>query len=62
MPISYLPGQADLPQTAPTDSQWLASQSAKLIKANKPQLACDVGLFSDDRNQLDLLERATKTK
>lgn len=27
------------------------------LKPAKPQEACDVGLFSDDRNQLDLLDQ-----
>jgi hypothetical protein len=60
MAVSYLPGQFDLPQTAPTSSQYLAFKSANLIKANKPQLPCDVGLFGDDASQLDLLELARK--
>ncbi len=54
--VSYLPGQQDLPETAPSSQQYLACKVANLIKPRKPQKPCDHGLFSDDANQLDLLK------
>lgn len=56
MAVSYLPGQMDLPQTEPTSSQYLAHKAANTLKPTKPQLPCDHGLFSDEANQLDLIE------
>lgn len=53
---STLPGQFDLPQTSP-DLAGLARLKAKApLRPNKPQFACDIGLFSDDANQTDLIE------
>jgi hypothetical protein len=51
-----LPGQLDLPET-PERPAELAKQLARApMMAPKPQLPCDVGLFSDDASQLDLIE------
>lgn len=53
---STLPGQFDLPQTSP-DLAGLARLKAKApLRAAKPQSACDIGLFSDDALQADLLD------
>jgi hypothetical protein len=47
---------SDLPGTAP-DPVGLARQlAAKPLLSPKPQQPCDIGLFSDDANQLDLIE------
>jgi hypothetical protein len=41
-------------ETAP-DPAGLAKQRAREpLRPNKPQAACDVGLFSDDARQIDL--------
>jgi hypothetical protein len=58
MAISDLPGQFDLPGTE-------SRSNPKSIPNRFPnrfpiQLACDVGLFSDDAAQLDLLDLARK--
>jgi hypothetical protein len=46
--------------TAPQVADLLARRSAEKLKPVKLQHACDVGLFSDDRAQLDLLDLARK--
>jgi hypothetical protein len=33
-------------------------QAAAPLRPRKPQQQCDVGLFSDDRQQMDLVETA----
>jgi hypothetical protein len=48
------PRQADFPQTEDDTAGMLRRKSAAAIKPNKPQAACDVGLFSDDARQIDL--------
>lgn len=60
MAISDLPGQLELPQTQ-TDSQSNPNSIPKSIPNRLPvQLACDIGLFSDDASQIDLLELIKK--
>jgi len=54
--VSYLPGQTNLPQTEPSEHQWMAARCAIQLKPSKAQLPCDIGLFSDEANQLDLIE------
>jgi hypothetical protein len=56
MSAEYLPGQMDLPETQATPAQWLAHKAANTLKPSKPQLPCDVGLFSDAAAQLDLID------
>jgi len=56
MTAVYLPGQMDLPETEPTSAQWLAYKAANTLKPSKPQLPCDVGLFSDNAAQIDLID------
>jgi hypothetical protein len=48
--------QASLPGTAPDVGGLLRQKAAAPIKPAKPQQPCDIGLFSDDANQLDLCE------
>lgn len=40
----------------------LRARAAAPLKPAKSQAACDVGLFSDDRNQLDLVDLVRRTK
>ena len=54
--VSYLPVQMNLPQTGYDVMGHLKRLVAADLKATKPQLPCDVGLFSDEANQLDLIE------
>lgn len=51
--VSYLPGQGDFPGTEQSQAQALAA-AAQSLKPRKPQKPCDIGLFSDDADQLDL--------
>jgi hypothetical protein len=60
MAVSYLPGQIDLPQTAPRFADLLAQRSAESLKPVKPQAPCDVGLFGDSAAQTDLLDLIKK--
>lgn len=48
--------QSNIPGTAPDSAGLAKLLAAKPILALKPQLPCDIGLFSDDANQLDLIE------
>lgn len=49
-PQHVLPG-------AERDTAGLARKLAsERLRANKPQLPCDIGLFGDDHLQLDLVE------
>jgi hypothetical protein len=51
--VSYLPGQQDM----------IADRSIATPQARKPrveQRPCDIGLFSDDASQLDLVEMSRK--
>lgn len=55
--IEYLPGQTELPGAEPTPvRQQLERKAAAPLKPRKPQRSCDVGLFSDEAAQLDLVE------
>jgi hypothetical protein len=43
-------------QTAPDVAGLLRLKASAPIKPRKPQIPCDVGLFSDEADQLDLIE------
>lgn len=48
--------QTSLLGTSPDIGGLLRLKAAAPIKAAKPQKACDIGLFSDEADQLDLVE------
>lgn len=49
--------QAVLPGAERVTSAYIArNRAAAPMMPRKPQKPCDVGLFSDDANQLDLVE------
>lgn len=51
-----LPGQLDLPET-PERPSALAKQLARApLQSAKPQQPCDLGLFSDAAQQIDLID------
>jgi len=57
--IAAIPGMTPLGLTNPIaqDQAVLAQRKANApLLAPKPQLPCDVGLFSDESAQLDLVE------
>lgn len=57
---SNLPGQLELPDTG-EDMAGLAKQKAAApLRPSTDQKLCDVGLFSDDAAQLDLVDRLGK--
>jgi hypothetical protein len=47
-------------QTAPDVAGLLRLKASAPIKPRKPQIPCDVGLFSDDADQLDLVSWFTE--
>lgn len=51
-----LPGQLDLPSTPERTGDLLRLKSRQPLRPSKPQLPCDVGLFSDEPDQVDLIE------
>lgn len=48
--------QTSLPGTSADIAGLLRLKAAAPIKPRKAQDACDIGLFSDDADQLDLVE------
>jgi hypothetical protein len=48
------PRQMNLPQTAKDQAGLVKLLAAQLLRARKAQAPCDVGLFSDEADQLDL--------
>lgn len=55
-------GQFDLPGCEHEPSKLLLQRKADApLKPGKPQEACDVGMFSDEANQLDLVDVARET-
>lgn len=52
--------QSGLPGTSPDVGGLLRRKAAAPIKPAKPQKPCDVGLFSDDADQLDLVSWLTE--
>jgi hypothetical protein len=51
-----LPGQLDLPQTQARAAELARLKAAAPLRPAKPQKPCDVGLFSDEADQMDLIE------
>jgi hypothetical protein len=41
-------------------AETLRRRSAAPLKPKAPQIPCDAGLFSDEANQLDLVEQSKK--
>jgi hypothetical protein len=56
MTISRSERQTVLPGTAADVRGLLRLKANAPLKGRKPQQACDVGLFSDEADQLDLVE------
>jgi hypothetical protein len=52
-----LPGQLEIPAISPLDRR----PAAQSMRPTAPQKPCDIGLFSDDAAQLDLVEMARKS-
>jgi hypothetical protein len=50
-----LPGQLDLPDTG--ERPIAKIKAAEPMRPAVPQKPCDIGLFSDEANQLDFIER-----
>lgn len=48
---SDLPGQLEIPGTNPS----LSTLASAPLKPSSPQKPCDLGLFSDEADQLDLV-------
>ena len=48
--------QAAMAGMSPDVGGLLRQKAAAPIKPRKPQVPCDIGLFSDDADQLDLVE------
>lgn len=56
--VSYLPGQEELAAHGLASVKpCLAAKAAAPLKPRKEQELCDIGLFSDNRAQLDMLDR-----
>jgi hypothetical protein len=53
---SNLPGQLDMPQTETRLAELAKAKAAAPMRPAKPQKPCDVGLFSDEADQMDLIE------
>lgn len=51
-----LPGQLDMPQTEERLADLAKAKAAAPMRPAKPQRPCDVGLFSDEADQMDLIE------
>lgn len=51
-----LPGQLDMPQTEERLAELAKAKAAAPMRPDKPQKPCDVGLFSDEADQMDLIE------
>jgi hypothetical protein len=59
--FGFMPrGQLDLPGTGPDISGTLQRKAEAPLKPKADQQPCDVGLFSDDGAQLDLVYEARK--
>lgn len=56
MAMSRSDRQTELPGTSADIAGLLRQKVAAPIKPRKPQQPCDVGLFSDEADQLDLVE------
>jgi len=53
---SNLPGQLEIPRTESRPEDLARLKSTARMRPPVAQLACDLGLFSDEANQLDLIE------
>jgi hypothetical protein len=49
-------GRASIPGTGPDVGGMLQRKADARLQPRKPQVGCDIGLFSDDAAQLDLIE------
>jgi hypothetical protein len=57
--LSPLPGQAEIPGTAPiSDAEQVRRKAAQPLRPTKPQARCDHGLFSYEAAQIDLVDLA----
>ena len=54
-----LPGQLDKPQTETRLAELVRLKASAPMRAARPQLPADVGLFSDDALQADLVDMLT---
>ncbi len=54
-----LPGQFDLPATEHRLAELARLKAREPLRASKPQLPLDIGLFGDDSLQTDLVEMLT---
>jgi len=54
--MSRFDRQTQMPGTAADVRGLLRLKAAAPIKPRKPQARCDIGLFSDEADQLDLCE------
>lgn len=54
--VSYLPGQLEIAGTARNYRDIVQAKATAPLLPMKEQKPCDVGLFSDEANQLDLIE------
>lgn len=52
--------QRVIPGAGPQVAELIRRRASAPLKPSKPQAACDVGLFSDDSAQLDLVDLARK--
>lgn len=53
---STLPGQLDIPQTEERPLAAAMLRGDMPLKPKTAQKPCDIGLFSDEADQLDLIE------
>lgn len=51
-----LPGQFQIPLTEENLARLAMRQAAAPLKPKEPQKPMDIGLFSDEANQIDLIE------
>jgi hypothetical protein len=51
-----LPGQLDMPGTAVEVKGQIRRRGAAPLRSGQAQMPCDIGLFSDDADQTDLIE------
>ena len=52
-------GQLDIPHTEQRLAELARLKAREPLRASKPQLPADIGLFSDDSLQTDLVEMLT---
>lgn len=60
MATRYPSKPREMPGCSPDIKGLLRIKAAAPIKPAKPQKACDIGLFSDDADQLDLVSYFTE--